>query len=231
MPFESHYGGPILVSELAFEGRVIRLVRPSEPDRMLEEPGVVARNAQDDYMPYWAYLWPGAYLLAEAVAREPWGQRTSALEIGCGLGLAGLVGLARGLRVHFTDYDATPLRFVARSVAENGFDPSGATTGLLDWRDLPDGRYPVILGADVLYERKLVPLVVNLIDRLLAPDGLALVADPYRVATEDLAPLLEAAGLVGEAVPIEATTLEGNPARGTLHRISREAAGSGPVRA
>ena len=45
-----------------------------------------------------------------------------ALEIGCGLGLAGLVALARGLRVQFSDYDRAPLDFVARSAAENGFD-------------------------------------------------------------------------------------------------------------
>ena len=71
-------------------------------------------------MPYWAYLWPGAYLLAEAVVREPWPEPVDgrilleALEIGCGLGLAGLAALARGLRVQFTDYDQAPLDFVAR---------------------------------------------------------------------------------------------------------------------
>ncbi len=40
---------------------------------MLDDPGVLAWNRRDDYMPYWAYLWPGAYLLAEAVAAEEWG--------------------------------------------------------------------------------------------------------------------------------------------------------------
>ena len=215
----SAYDGPVTVSVLEFAGRSVRLVRPADPDRLLEAPDVLAWNEGDDYMPYWAYLWPGAFLLAEAVARQPWPRGTRALEIGCGLGLAGLVGVAAGLRVHFTDYDETPLRFVARSAAENGFDPASVSTGRLDWRDLPDQRYPVILGADVLYERRLVPLVVGVLDRMLEPDGVALVAGPYRVATEDLEPTLTAAGLRSEARPLTARNEAGGSVRGTLHRI------------
>src|SRR4051794_11170797 len=137
------YEGPATTAALCFGGREVKVVRPSDPDRLLDDPGVHAWNRRDDYMPYWAYLWPGAYLLAEAVAREPWPEGTPALEIGCGLGLAGLVALGRGLRVRFTDYDEAPLAFAARSARENGFDPATYSTARLDWRDLPDERYPV----------------------------------------------------------------------------------------
>ena len=67
------------------------------------------------------------------------------------MGLAGLIALERGLRVHFTDYDLAPLRFVERSIRENGFDPTRCTTGLLDLREPPDLSFPIILGSDVLY--------------------------------------------------------------------------------
>ena len=75
------------------------------------------------------------------------------------------------VRVLFTDYDQAPLDFVARSAAENGFDPTRFALRLLDWRDLPDEQFPVILGADVIYEQPLVPLVANLLATLLAPGG------------------------------------------------------------
>src|SRR5271165_5058969 len=107
----TEYRGPVVVSKLNLSGRTIHLVHPTDPDRLLDDPLVRDWNRYDDYMPYWAYLWPGAYLLAEAVAREPWPQadraavRPQALEIGCGLGLAGLVAVARGIVVQFTDYD------------------------------------------------------------------------------------------------------------------------------
>src|SRR5207249_4749550 len=159
-----------------------------------------------------AYLWPAAYLLAEAVAREPWPEMpegagagpVEALEIGCGLGLAGLVGLARGLRVQFSDYDQTPLDFVIRSAAENGFDPTRFTTRLLDWRDRPDERFPVILGADVIYEARLVPLVANLLGTMLAPGGLGLIASTYRVAAQGFPAAVAAQGLRCRAEPATA---------------------------
>src|SRR5918998_3220466 len=165
------YEGPVAVSAFRFADREVRVVRPGDPDRLLDHPDVLAWNRRDDYMPYWAYLWPGAVMLAEAVAREPLAAGTRALEIGCGLGLAGLVGLARGLRVVFTDYDEAALEFVARSIRENGFDPAASSTSRLDWRDPPDDRYPLILAADVLYERRLVPLVSDLLIPMLEPGG------------------------------------------------------------
>lgn len=217
----SRYEGPCRTSRFVIGGRAVRLVRPSEPDRLLEAPDVLDWNRRDDYMPYWAYLWPGAFLLAEALARASWPTGSEALEIGCGLGLAGLVGLGSGLRVRFTDYDETPLQFVARSAAENGFGPEAFATSRLDWRDPPAEQYPVILGADVLYERRLVPLVAGLIGGMLAPGGVALVAGPYRVATEDLEGQLEARGLVTESDEVEAIDERGATIRGTLNRIRR----------
>jgi predicted nicotinamide N-methyase len=212
-----------------FGGRTIRLARPADPDRLLEDPGVLDWNRRDDYMPYWAYLWPGAYLLAEAVAREPWAADRQgpgagplqALEIGCGLGLAGLVGVAFGLHVQFTDYDQAPLDLVARSAAENGFDPAWFTTRLLDWRDLPDQRFPVILGADVIYEARLVLLAANLLDKMLAPGGIGLIGSPYRVAAEEFPAAVASFGLICQAEPATAWSDEGRTIHGTIYRVTR----------
>ena len=73
MPLASSvYRGPAASSSFEIAGRSIRLVRPVDPDRMLDDPDVHDRNREDDYMPYWAYLWPGSRMLAEAVV-ERWG--------------------------------------------------------------------------------------------------------------------------------------------------------------
>jgi predicted nicotinamide N-methyase len=221
------YQGPVDVTPLAFGADIIRVVRPGDPDRLLDDPAVLDWNRRDDYMPYWAYLWPGAYLLAETVLREPWPDRGAAratfdvLEIGCGLGLAGLAALARGHSVLFSDYDQAPLDFIARSAAENGFDRARFALRLLDWRHLPDEQFPVILGADVIYESVLVPLVANLLAKLLAPAGLGLIGTPYRVAAEAFPGAVAGRGLACSAEHKQARLDDGRVIEGTVYRVTR----------
>ena len=212
-------GAPATDREITVGGRSVRVVRPLEPDRLLDDPAALARNRADDYMPYWAYLWPGAFLLAEVVGREGWEAGTRALEIGCGVGLAGLVGVASGLDVEFTDYDVAPLRFVEASLIANGF---AGTTRLMDWREPSGGPYPVILGADVLYESRLIPMVCDLLGALLSSEGVALIGGPYRVATLGLEAALASRGLVAgvELLSVEVAGMP--PARGTVHRVRRQ---------
>ena len=216
---ESPYDGPARESSFRVAGRPIKLVQPVEPDRLLDHPDVAAWNAAEDYMPYWAYLWPGAFLLGEVLAFEGWPRGTRALEIGCGLGLSGLVAVSLGLEVRFTDHDRTPFRFIEASARANGFDPSSYSTALLDWRFPPDERYPLILGADVTYEKRLVPLVAGVIAAMLEPGGLALITDPNRVAAAGFGEAVRALGLATEAVPAEADSDELGRVRGTIHRV------------
>ena len=215
---ESPYDGPIREASFRVAGRSIKLVQPVEPDRLLDHPEVAAWNAAEDYMPYWAYLWPGAFLLGEEVARGSWPAGTRALEIGSGLGLSGLVAVSLGLNVRFTDHDRTPLRFIEASARANGFDPSSYSTALLDWRHPPDERYPLILGADVTYEKRLVPEVAGVLAAMLEPDGLALITDPNREAARGFGDALRALGLSTEAVPAESHSEELGRVKGTIHR-------------
>jgi len=225
-PEGTTYRGPVVVSSLELGAQTIRLVRPADPDQLLDDPLVVHWNRHDDYMPYWAYVWPAAYLLAERVAREPSLEPiegsciAQVLEIGCGLGLAGLVAVARGLCVQFTDYDQAALGFVAQSAAENGFDPARYSIRRLDWRRLPDEHYPIILGADVLYEARLVPLVAALLRQLLAPGGVGLLASHYRVAARGFPAAVAAVGLSCQAEAATARSDDGRLIEGTIYRVT-----------
>ena len=68
------------------------LARPASPEALLDEDAF----AQDEFMPYWAELWPGGLALAEALPADLTGIRV--VELGCGLGVPSLVAAARGAR-------------------------------------------------------------------------------------------------------------------------------------
>ncbi len=216
---ESPYEGPVAEALVRVAGRTIRLVRPVDPERLLDDPEVVAWNEADDYMPYWAYLWPGAFLLGETLVAGSFAPATRTLEIGCGLGLSGLVGVSLGLNVHFTDHDLTPLRFVSESAKANGFNLDRYSTGLFDWRELPPERYPLILGADVTYEKRLIPLVAGVIAGMLEPEGLALITDPNRSAAENFSEVVKTLGLATEIVSAKTESDELGPIKGNIHRV------------
>ena len=174
-------------------------------------------------MPYWADLWPAARMLAKAILREPWPEGPlPALEIGCGLGLPGIAALSRGLRVTFSDYDATALHFAARNARRNGFDDF--ETLRLDWRRPPESlQVPVVLASDLLYELRNVEPLVGLIQKVLLPDGVCLLTDQDRVPSHLLRETLAAEGLPFTTQVMHAGEPGGRRVRGTLYRIRRGA--------
>lgn len=218
------YRGPTAVSTFEIAGRVLRVVRPVEPDRLLDDPAVLARNRDDDYMPYWAYLWPSARTLAEAVFHR-WGDvepgDDEVLELGCGLGLGGLAALALGFRVRFSDHDPAAFDFVRLSVAAGGLAEDRASYLLLDWREPPPLSFVRIIAADVLYEARLVPTVADVLARLLAPDGEAIVATPRRASAESFPDELRARGLACRSDATETADEAGGRVAGLIHRVRR----------
>src|SRR5262249_25953339 len=172
--------GPRIREQILIEGETFLITRPDESDRLLDHPFVRSAFAADEYLPYWAELWPAARMLAKAIIREAWTPGTEALEIGCGLGLPGIVALSRGLRVTFSDYDATALRFAAENARLNGFHDFHVLR--MDWRDPPANLcMPVMLASDLIYEQRNVEPLAALIQRVLAPQGFCLLTDQDRI--------------------------------------------------
>lgn len=212
--------GPVVEETVFIDDCTFRLHKPTDSDKLLDHPSVRAAFAADEYMPYWADLWPAARMLAKAIVREPWPGPLDALEIGCGLGLPGVAALTRGLRVTFSDYDATALRFAADNARLNGFHQFD--TLQLDWRYPPaDRRWPVILAADLIYEMRNVEPIVKLIKHLLTPDGLCLLTDQDRVPSCVLRDTLAAEGLPFTTQLARAGEPGGRRVKGTLYRIRK----------
>lgn len=202
-----------------------RITRPADPDRLLDHPATHAAFARDEYMPYWCDLWPAARMLAKAILRADWPPGLRALELGCGLGLPGIAAMKKGLLVTFSDYDAAALRFAAENAKANGCKQFDLLP--FDWRQPPDRQFKLILASDLIYEARNVQPVVDVLDRLLTPDGECWLTDQDRKPAELLKRELIDAGFqyTMEAQRAGQPASPGQPAplrvKGTLYRIRR----------
>jgi len=210
--------GDITRERVIIEDRTFVIARPARSGHLIDHPAVRSAFAADDYLPYWADLWPAARMLGKVIVRQSWAAGTEALEIGCGLGLPGVAALSMGLRVTFSDYDPTALRFAADNARLNGFHDF--RTLHLDWRQPPeDLKVPVLLASDLVYEQRNVEPLVNLIAKALAPGGICLLTDQDRLPGNMMRQALEGARLSYETATVRAGEPGKNRHKGTLYRI------------
>lgn len=206
------------IEEISVAGRTLRLYVPTDPDSLLDAPATVARFAREEYMPYWAMLWPGAILLAEFIATRP-PQAGRALDLGCGLGLTAIAAAAAGWKVVASDYDSAALAFVRASAALNRVHL--ADVRHLDWRRPPPGdRFDWLFGADLLYEKRLLEEIPLAVRTLLRPEGCAWLADPGRSVAAAFPECARAAGLTVGTIAVQASGPDGRPISGTAFELT-----------
>jgi predicted nicotinamide N-methyase len=163
----------------------LTLQRPASPEALIDEDAF----ERDEFLPYWAELWPAALALAGALP-DVAGRRVC--ELGCGLGVPSLVAASRGAEVTATDWAPEAIDLLRDNAARNGV---GLCAEVRDWREPWDARFDLVLAADVLYERRNVEPLVEAV-RSLAPVALvALAGRPYE------AEFLRRAGDAEEVAP------------------------------
>ncbi len=111
-------------------------------------------------MPYWAELWPSGLALARALPPRLDGLRI--VELGCGLGVPSLTAAARGAEVTALDWAQDAIALLDVNAGRNHVELSGVTA---DWRTFT-GSFDLVLGADLLYERRNVEALAELLPSL-----------------------------------------------------------------
>ena len=222
--FRSPRRGADRVETLRIGGLEFSITRPGDPNLLLDDPYVTKAFSQDEFMPYWADLWPASRMLAEELLLNPRPPGTRALELGCGLGLAGVAGARAGLDVTMSDYDETALEYAAINARANCPPQARWRCLAIDWRHPPALEpFPLLLAADVVYEERHIAPLLGVIRALLAPDGVCLISDPNRAGGERLTRALEGSELSHRKRPASVTEDDGTTVSGTLHIISRRA--------
>ena len=140
-----------LVEEtIVLGGRDLEVLRPRDAEALIDEHAF----EHEEFLPYWAELWPSGLALARRIAvRALHGART--LELGCGLALPSLAAALAGGRAVATDWSPQAIELVRSNAVRNGIAIEAERA---DWA-APDAlleRAPwdLVLGADLLYERR-----------------------------------------------------------------------------
>ncbi|MGE5607488.1 MAG: class I SAM-dependent methyltransferase [Bacteroidota bacterium] len=152
----------------------LELIKVADLDELLE--GV----SDADQIPFWAELWPASLGLVRYIFNNPeLLEESSGLELGAGIGLAGIAARLAGAKLIQTDYMEDALRFIRVNSLRNGL--SEPQLLLADWRRFPQvGKFDFILGADILYEKTLHQDLAKILAETIKPNGIVLLADPGR---------------------------------------------------
>jgi predicted nicotinamide N-methyase len=166
---------PETTEVVVIAGRDLTIVRPADAESLLDDEAF----EHDEFMPYWAELWPSARALARRIgSRALRGARV--LELGCGLGLPSIAAALAGGRVLATDWAPDAIAFTERNAAANG---AALETAVVSWSDVDElaarGPWDLVIGSDLLYEARNVLLVLEILD---AVTDHAIIADPGRAA-------------------------------------------------
>ena len=202
-------------------GRTCHIVGLDDPAGLLDQPDFARRFIEEDKAPYGLELWPASMMLTEWILAVAAGNNRSALDLGCGLGVVAIAATWKGWQVTAADHEPTTLSFAAYNAELNNTRVHDFT--LLDWHRPPSGRsFDRVFGADLLYQRGDHVPILTCIEALLAPDGIAVLADPHRRVADRFAELAQEHGFAVESSAASTTNSTGRRIDGRILCLRRE---------
>jgi len=201
-----------VLQEIAFDGLTLELLRVGDVDTLLDRLPK-GQYRPDMRLPYWADLWPSSLALAKYLWDAGDLRGLEVLELGCGLGLVGVVASRKGGLVTCTDYEADALAFTRYNVLHN--DCQQTIVRHLDWHaPTLSHTYALIVASDILYERVNFHPLLYMLQTALGPDGQFILAEPNRPVARDFLRLLRDHGFQYER------SAEGVEIWGERHAVS-----------
>jgi predicted nicotinamide N-methyase len=189
----------------------LEFTRIADPDKVLDEVAAEAdrrervsgkREADEHlHLPYWAELWDSAAGIGQFLQRNSPGVpsvfpvskfKSSVLDLGCGMGLSGVIAASLGASVLFADIEPPALLFAQlNSLAWE----DRVRTRRLNWRtDRLAEQFDLIIGADILYERQQWEYLESFWQHHLAPGGKLILGEPGRQTGDMFMPWIRERG-------------------------------------
>lgn len=171
--------------------------------------------------PLFGLVWPSGRILADHMGTVAIAGRR-VIELGCGLGLASMVMHRGGADVTASDIHPLAETFMRANIALNGMGPMPFRCG--DWThtDPNLGRFGLLVGSDLLYERSQAGDLSDFIDRHADPTAEVIIVDPNRGQRAAFRKLMAAHGFSASVVVAPARVFDGITFRGQILSFHRE---------
>jgi predicted nicotinamide N-methyase len=163
--------------DLTYQNNCFRFAMPADPDAVI---GTISENEHTDdrHLPYWAENWPSTVPFFHFIQKQHFPDGLSIGELGCGVGVLSSCLSNRHLFTVAMDISPAGCRFASYNISQNNGIPRVVCA---DWRFLPvKTKFDLLIASDVLYEERLISVIIDTIEQLLVPGGAAWIADPCR---------------------------------------------------
>ena len=155
------------------EGRELNFLRPRSIDRFINPDNPI------EGFPLWAKFWEASAVLTHFMAELPVDPQRRILELGSGLGIAGITAAVLGHTITLTEYDQDALNFLRANASLNGCDHAAVRP--LDWfQPQLEGQFDLIIGSEIIYQEAAVQALEALFQKYLARDGRVVLAERVR---------------------------------------------------
>ncbi len=167
------------IADLTIRNRNFSFFVPKTLDRFLD-PEDMFRD-----FPLWSKIWEASIILADYLAGIEAEPQKRFLEIGSGLGVAGIIAASFGHHVTMTEYNIDALNFAHANAKNNLPSPdSNPHITELDWhRPKLDGSFDYIIGSEVIYKEGDFKPILRLFKTFLKSDGEIILAERVRKTT------------------------------------------------
>lgn len=165
--------------EYLINNKKFNFIIPADPDEVLESVSQEEFD-RDEQLPYWADIWPSSEAIFEFCMSHPIKKGSKICEIGAGLGIvtAAISNSAKDSFLISTDISKDSVYYIKENLKRNNLK---GESSCCDWRFSPfKEKFDIIIGADILYEKRWTKPVLTFIKENLKPEGYALISDPHR---------------------------------------------------
>ena len=188
---------PLSKDTFTISDQLLEIFCIKDVDLLLNElmaKGEDDEDVLDERLPYWAEVWPSSLALGEFILEQSEISTNSRVhEIGCGIGLSGMIAKQKGATVILSDYLDKALKLSELNWLNNNLIPDQLEN--MDWRK-PQAELAAdfIIASDILYEKRFFQPIIDCLNILLKPNATAYISEPNREIAIDFLEMMELQG-------------------------------------